>query len=78
MSFQLPEPSQVVIVRQRPFTVVDIKASQLPLPAQVNDSQTRQHLVRLSSVEDEELGEELEVIWELEPGAGTGPIWSST
>ncbi len=69
MQNQLPEPGQVVIVRQRPFTVVDIKASQLPLPAHLHDSQTRQHLVRLSSVEDEGLGEELEVVWELEPGA---------
>lgn len=69
MSSQLPEHGQVVIVRQRPFTVVDIHASQLPLPAQLQDSQTRQHLVRLSSVEDEGLGEELLVVWELEPGA---------
>jgi len=28
-----------------------------------------QHLVKLSSVEDEKLGEELQVIWELEAGA---------
>src|SRR5207247_5279934 len=28
-----------------------------------------QHLVTLSSVEDDGLGEELQVIWELEPGA---------
>jgi SNF2 family DNA or RNA helicase len=28
----------------------------------------RQHLLRLSSIEDEGLGEELSVIWELEPG----------
>lgn len=69
MSPQIPEPGQVVIVRQRPFTVVDVKASQLPLPVHLQDSQTRQHLVRLSSVEDEGLGEELEVVWELEPGA---------
>lgn len=69
MPSPIPEPGQVVIVRQRPFTVVDVQASQLPLPADLPDSQTRQHLVRLSSVEDEGLGEELEVVWELEPGA---------
>ncbi|HQZ71357.1 MAG TPA: hypothetical protein PK826_08545, partial [Anaerolineae bacterium] len=28
-----------------------------------------QHLVSLSSIEDDALGEELQVIWELEPGA---------
>ena len=69
MPSQVPEPGQVVIVRQRPFTVVDVKASQLPLPVHIQDSQARQHLVRLSSVEDEGLGEEMEVVWELEPGA---------
>lgn len=69
MEVQIPEPGQVVIVRQRPFTVVDIQASQLPVPAQLIDSQTKQHLVRLSSVEDEGLGEELNVVWELELGA---------
>ena len=28
-----------------------------------------QHLISLNSVEDDALGEELQVIWELEPGA---------
>ncbi|HQU42599.1 MAG TPA: hypothetical protein PK867_07290 [Pirellulales bacterium] len=37
-------------------------------PLQVGGS-TAQHLVSLSSVEDDALGEELQVIWELEPGA---------
>jgi len=31
--------------------------------------ETTQHLVSLSSVEDDGLGEELQVVWELEPGA---------
>ena len=57
MHSQLPEPGQIVIVRQRPFTVVDVKASQLPVPSHLNDQQSKQHLVRLSSVEDEGLGE---------------------
>ncbi|MBE7500353.1 MAG: DEAD/DEAH box helicase [Verrucomicrobiales bacterium] len=65
----VPEPGQVVIVRQRPFVVSDIQASTLPLPSTVQDRSQRQHLLRLSSVEDEGLGEELAVIWELEPGA---------
>jgi hypothetical protein len=29
----------------------------------------QQHLVKLSSIEDDALGEELQVIWEIEPGA---------
>ncbi len=69
MLSQIPEPGQIVIVRHRPFTVVDVQASQLPAPSHLNDKQNKQHLVRLSSVEDEGLGEELDVVWELELGA---------
>ena len=68
MSSPLPEPGQIVIVRQRPFVVNDIETSKLPLPSTVQDQSARQHLLRLSSVEDEGLGEELAVVWELEPG----------
>lgn len=35
----------------------------------LNGVEPSQHLVMLSSVEDDALGEELQVIWELEPGA---------
>lgn len=68
MPSSLPEPGQVVIVRQRPFVVNDVRTSTLPLPATIQDRAARQHLLRLSSVEDEGLGEELSVVWELEPG----------
>ena len=69
MSVQAPEPGQIVIVRQRPFVVNDIQISQLPTQTAADSLGKRQHLLRLSSVEDEGLGEELSVIWELEPGA---------
>jgi hypothetical protein len=68
MPASLPEPGQIVIARQRPFVVSDIQTSTLPLPATVQQPITRQHLLRLSSVEDEGLGEELSIVWELEPG----------
>jgi superfamily II DNA or RNA helicase len=68
MPSALPEPGQIVIVRQRPFVVNDIETSTLPLPSTVTDQSARQHLLRLSSMEDEGLGEELAVVWELEPG----------
>lgn len=58
-----------MIVRQCPFVVSDTQASTLPLPSTVQDRSRRQHLLRLSSFEDVGLGEELAVIWELEPGA---------
>jgi len=63
----LPEPGQIVIVRQRPFVVSDLETSTMPTNAQ--EGGKPQHLLRLSSVEDEGLGEELTVVWELEPGA---------
>src|SRR5262245_21847309 len=64
----LPEPGQIVIARQRPFVVTRVEASTLPLPAGLDTAEQRQHLVELSSVDDEGLGEELSVVWELEPG----------
>ena len=69
MPSSLPEPGQIVIVRQRPFVVSDIQTSTLPIPATARQPAARQHLLRLSSVEDEGLGEELAIVWELEPGA---------
>ena len=68
MPVSIPEHGQIVIARQRPFVVSDIKASTLPLPATGQQPAARQHLVTLSSVEDEGLGEELSIVWELEPG----------
>jgi len=59
----VPAPGQLVEVRGRRFAVTDVRAST------VSRKVKSQHLVSLSSVEDEMLGEELQVIWELEPGA---------
>ena len=56
MSASIPEPGQVVIVRQRPFVVSDIQTSTLPQPGTVQQPIGRQHLLRLSSVEDHRLG----------------------
>ena len=62
-----PEPGQIVYVRQRPFVVSEVKVSDLPVELAGSGSR-QEHLVSLSSVEDEGLGEELQVIWEMEPG----------
>lgn len=67
--FASPEPGQLVSVRQRRFVVTDVRKSTLPTDPVLNKAQTAQHLVTLSSVEDDALGEEIQVIWELEPGA---------
>lgn len=67
-SFPTPEQGQIVTVRQRPFVVTDVLASHLP-PSPLDPNQEPQHLLTLTAIEDDALGETLQVIWELEPGA---------
>ncbi|MFM8442860.1 MAG: SNF2-related protein, partial [Methylococcus sp.] len=62
----IPQLGQLAIVRQRPFVVTEVVP---PAPGLGNETSRPHHLVRLSSVEDDGLGEELHVIWELEPAA---------
>jgi superfamily II DNA or RNA helicase len=60
-----PEQGQLVEVRRRQWVVGDIGASAF------RDlfASTRQGLVSLVSVDEDSLGEELQVVWQLEPGA---------
>jgi ERCC4-related helicase len=58
----VPEPGQLVECRREQWIVADIDASPF-------DLEERQHLVRLSSIGDDQLGREIEVVWEIEPGA---------
>ncbi len=67
-STSTPEQGQLAQVRQRRYVVTDVAGSTLPASALSADEKP-QHLVTLSSVEDDALGEELRVIWEIEPGA---------
>ena len=61
----IPEPGQVAVVRQRRFVITDVIQSTLsaPLlsitPCAVNEP-ARQHLVNLTSIEDDALGETLQ------------------
>lgn len=65
----IPEPGQLVDVRQSRFVVTEIQQT-VPLQSPVLSGLPRaQHLVTLASVEDDGLGTELQVIWELEVGA---------
>lgn len=59
----VPEPGQLVEARRRQWIVseIDSRAVAAGLP--------KSHLVRLASIDEDALGEELEVVWELEPGA---------
>ena len=65
----LPEQGQLVNVRQRQWVVTEVAKSTLPASPLRPSDNGAQHLLTLSSVEDDGLGEELNVIWELEPGA---------
>ena len=60
-----PEIGQLVVVRKRPFVVTEIVPS---APGLAPAGAPALHLIKLSSVEDDGIGEELEVLWEIEPG----------
>lgn len=63
-----PEVGQMVSVRSRSWTVTDVQTSALP-SQRLAVRPSGQSLLTLSSIEDDGLGEELQVVWELEPGA---------
>jgi ERCC4-related helicase len=65
----VPEQGQLAEVRRRRYVVSDVKSSSIP--QSTIPSAPPQHLVSLVSIEDDAWGEELQVIWELEPGART-------
>jgi len=64
-----PESGQLVSVRSRRWVVGEVQSGTLPPPPLQPVPDSPQHLVSLLSVEDDALGEELQVIWEIEPGA---------
>lgn len=60
----IPEAGQLVEARRRQWIVSDVESSTLS-----NAVNTKpQHLIKLSSVDEDALGEELNIIWEIEPG----------
>jgi len=64
----VPEQGQIVTVRQRRYVVADVQKSSLPITPLALEMQAGQHLLTLNSIEDDGLGETLQVIWEIEPG----------
>ena len=60
----VPQVGQLVSVRRRQWIVSDIDKSD---PKALGHQS--QHLLTLSSIDEDALGEELSIIWELEPGA---------
>lgn len=65
----VPEPGQLVYVRDRHWVVIGVSAGALPPDVLARREESPQHLVTLSSVEDDGLGQDLTVVWELEPAA---------
>ena len=53
-----PEPGQLVEVRRRQWVVAEVNSSKL------ESSSASQNCVSLSSIDEDGLGEELEVIWD--------------
>lgn len=58
----VPEPGQTVEVRRRQWVVSDVMGNN-------SIAANGQHLINLSSLDEDALGEELQVVWEIEPGA---------
>lgn len=63
MSSGVPEQGQLVRVRHRHFIVQDV------WPGVVDPKLPKQHRVRLEALDDDQIGETLDVIWEHEVGA---------
>lgn len=57
----VPEPGQLVEVRRRRWVVAAVEGSM--------DSGEPVHLVTLTSIDEDTLGEELRVVWQIEPSA---------
>ena len=69
----LPEPGQVVQVRGAVWAVTDVEAQGL-LRSPADDGQARlEHVVALQSLDEDRMGEELCVVWELEVGNSVVP-----
>lgn len=65
---EVPEPGRVVEVRGSTWAVADVRQQGLPRsPADEGRAQT-QHVVSLQSLDEDRLGDEISIVWELEVG----------
>ena len=62
--YAIPQPGQLVQVRSRQWIVSEVNESRA-----ANSRFPPQHLVSLTSIDEDALGEELQVVWQIEPGA---------
>ena len=68
-SAALPEVGQIALVRDRHWVVADVQRSTQVPDALAAATEAPQTLIELTSVEDDGFGDDLNVIWEVEPGA---------
>lgn len=69
----LPEPGQIVEVRGSTWAVADVRTQGLLRSPADEAHATRNHVVSLQSLDEDRLGEELDVVWELEVGHTVAP-----
>lgn len=69
----LPEPGQVVEVRGSTWAVANVHAQGLPRSPADDSSAGLSHVVELQSLDEDRLGEQLAVVWELEVGHTVTP-----
>lgn len=69
----LPDKGQIVNVRGATWAVVDVKEQGLPRSPADEGEARLMHVVRLQSLDEDRLGQELAVVWELELGHSIAP-----
>ena len=69
----LPEQGQIVNVRGATWAVADVRAQGLPRSPADEAEAGLTHVVRLQSLDEDRLGQELAVVWELEVGQTVAP-----
>ena len=69
----VPETGQIAVVRGANWSVSDVRPQGLPRSGADDAVVGLQHAVTLQSLEEDRLGQELRVIWELEPGRSLRP-----
>lgn len=69
----LPEPGQVVEVRGSTWAVANVQAQGLPRSPADEVTAQLSHVVDLQSLDEDRLGEQLSVVWELEVGHTVTP-----
>ncbi|WP_456598661.1 DISARM system SNF2-like helicase DrmD [Blastococcus sp. SYSU DS0616] len=69
----VPEPGQIAVVRGATWAVTDVRVQGLPRSGADDATAGLQHAVTLQSLEEDRLGQELQVVWELEQGRSLRP-----